>query len=165
MKPPCLAPWKQNVLKHFVLLDFIFMVYLPLYYGNQVADCWFHPLEGNSAPCSWLEAELSLQAGRGGDVGQPGACGSSGSLDTAWELWGWLLLPPECTFSICSVKTAAICPRTCVVCWKVLPVPTGVCCQRRCKMHILLVHSGVPRAGRPCRGHSQLWPGLSSVLV
>lgn len=166
-KPPCLAPWKQNVLKHFVLLDFMFMLYLTLYCGNQVADCWFHPLEHKSAPSSWLEAELSLQAGRTGDVEVPG--GRTGSLCHGQGALGLAVLPPECTFSIWSVKTAAVCPKTCVCC--VLEgapsahrglvgfaARAGVKCTFWCCTH------SVPRAARPCE-NSQLWPGLSSVLV
>lgn len=105
-------------------LDFIFLVYLTLYNGNQVADCWFHPPGQNCAHCGWLEAELSLQAGRAGAVELPGGCGSpgcvtqpgsSGFCSSRMHIFHW------------SVKTAAICPKcVCVVYWKVLPVPTGV---------------------------------------
>lgn len=71
--PPRLAPWKQNVLKHFVLLGFIFLLCLTLCYGNQVADCC---LDTNlPIPAGW---KLSLPFRR--------------------QLWGWALLTPQGTF-------------------------------------------------------------------
>lgn len=88
---------------------------------------------------------------------------AQGPWDTAWELWGWFLLPPECTFSICSVKTAAICPRTCVLCVeRCSQCPQVFAASAGVKCTFCWCTRGVPRAGRPCRGQ---FPALAWSLI